>query len=353
METSEIEVHSMSQEYVWALTVSDDIEKCFSKGCKRCSSFHYLHQWEQESYSAFCKRVDYILENKVHSTSKIIKKYKNSGLTGMLDKFPKGDKFYKVDSNAFESLSEKLASILLKCSDLDPDSYISYELAPLIIDDKFKIGCESLNFKKEYLYEQILFYLQSQESNRSKSTKKAIFKVLHQMGEIEQKFQLLLELITLKTAVPESIIEKRLLSMMAFDLLILNRDRHFGNLIFLDDLKEKVNPIPLFDYGNSVIGGINSDEVVNNFFAKTKSMGDIWNIVVNQNDRMFNEPFYRLGEFTFSNDFFLYFDYEKILHELEEFEKEQLLYKSCEVELSIELLLYCLERTEDFLWKRI
>ena len=343
----------MSQGYVWALTVSDDIEKCYSKGCKHCSSFHYLHQWEQETYSAFCKRVDYIVANKVHSGSDVIKKYKNSGLTGMLDKFPKGDKFYKVDSNAYESLSEKLASILLKNSDLEPESYIIYKIVPLIIDDKFKIGCESLNFKKEYLYEQILFYLQTQESNRSKSKKNTIFKVLHQMGTIEQKFQILLELITLKTAVPESIIEKRLLSMMAFDLLILNRDRHYGNLIFLDNLKEKVNPIPLFDYGNSVIGGINSDEIVNNFFAKTTSMGDVWDIVVKQNERMFNEPFYRLGEFTKSKDFFLFFDYKKILDELEKFEQEQLLYKPHEVELSIELLLYCLERTEGFLWKRV
>jgi len=343
----------VSRNYLWALTVSDDIEKCFSKGCKQCSSFHYLHQWEQETYSAFCKRVDYILANKVHSTSEVIMKYKNSGLSGMLDKFPKGNKFYKVDSNAFESLSEKLASILLQCSDLNPSSYIVYELAPLIIDDKFKIGCQSLNFKKEYLYEQILFYLQSQESSKRKLNKKAVFKILHEMGGIEDKFQILLELITLKTAVPESIIKKRLLSMMAFDLLILNRDRHYGNLIFLDDLKEKVNPLPLFDYGNSVIGGINSEEVVNNFFAKAMSMGDVWVTVVNQNDRMFNEPFYCLGEFTKSKDFFLYFDYGKILQKLRVFEKKQLLYKPHEVELSIELLLYCLERTEGFLWKRM
>jgi len=342
----------MSQNYLWALTVSDDIEKCFSEGCKRCLSFHYLHQWERETYSAFCKRVDYILANKVHSTSEVIKRYKNSGLSGMLDKFPKGNKFYKVDSNAFESLSEKLASILLECSDLDPASYIIYDLAPLIINDKFKIGCQSLNFKKEYPYEQILFYLQSQESNKSVH-KKAIFKVLHQMGGIKQKFQILMELITLKAAVSESIIEERLLSMMAFDLLILNRDRHYGNLIFLDDLKEKVNPIPLFDYGNSVIGGINSDEVVSNFFPKARSMDDVWGTVVNQNDRMFNEPFYRLGEFTKSKGFFLYFNYEKILRKLVAFEKDQLLYKPQEVELSIELLLYCLERTEGFLWKRV
>jgi len=343
----------MSRDYLWALTISENIEKCFSKGCRRCSSFHYLHQWEEETYSDFCKRVDYILANKVHSTSEVIKNYKNSGLSGMLDKFPKGNRFYKIDSNAFESLSEKLASILLKSSDLDPSSYILYDLVPLIIDDKFRIGCQSLNFKKEYLYEQILFYLQSQESNKHKLGKKAIFKILHQMDGIEQKFQILLELITLKTAVPGSIIEKRLLSMMAFDLLILNRDRHYGNLIFLDDLKEKVNPIPLFDYGNSVIGGINSEEVVSNFFSKANSMDDIFNIVTNQNDRMFNEPFYRLGEFTKSKNFLLHFDYEKILQEFDVFEKEQLLYKPHEVELSIDLLLYCLERTEDFLWKRI
>ena len=343
----------MSRDYVWALTVSDDIEKCFSVGCKRCMTFHYLHQWEQESYSAFCKRVDYILENKVHSTSAIIKKYKNSGMSGMLDKFPKGNKFYKVDSKAFESLSEKLASILLKCSDLDPSSYIVYELVPIIIDDKFRIGAQSLNFKKEYLYEQILFYLQSQESSNTKRRKKAIFKVLHQVGGLDEKFRILQELITLKTAVPESIIEKRLLSMMAFDLLILNRDRHYGNLIILDDLKDKVNPIPLFDYGNSVIGGINNEELMSNFFSKATSVDDICGTVVKQNDRMFNEPFYRIGEFTKSKDFFLHFNYEKIVQELAAFEKEQLLYQPQEVELSIELLLYCLDKTEGFLWQKM
>jgi len=343
----------MSQAYLWALTKSEDIEKCFNQNCENCSSYHYLHQWSNESIEDFKTRVSHILANKIHETGEVIKKYKNNGMNGMLPKFPKGDKFYKLDTTAFESLSEKLASILLSCSDLDPSSYILYELVPLFIDAQFKIGCGSLNFKKEYPYEQILFYLQSQASSGGTFGSSKIFKVMNNMKDLEEKFELLSDLIALKTMIDKTEIQQKLLAMMAFDLLILNRDRHFGNLIILDDLKEKVNPVPLFDYGNSVIGGINSPEIRKNFFPKAQSLEDVFRTVRNQRDRMFNEPFHLLGEFTQSRQFFLYFDYKKLTLELEKFKKQQYLYHPDEVEISINFLKYCLERTEDVLWKRM
>ena len=344
----------MIRDYLWALTVSENIEKCILENSNHCSSFHYLHQWENESFNDFCKRSNYVLKEKVHSTSEIIKKYKNNGMNGMLEKFPKGNKFYKADSNAFESLSEKLASILLKYSNLDPSSYITYDLVPLIIDNKYKVGCESLNFRNQYPYEQILFYIQSQESSsKTKLHTKTIFKIINSMIGIKPKFQLLTELVSIKTMMKEPEIEVRLMAMMAFDLLILNRDRHYGNLIFLDDLMGNVNPIPLIDYGSSVLGGVNSEDIRKNFFPKAESFSDIFKIVINQNDRMFNEPLYKLGEFTKSRNFYLYFDYERVCSELETLVETQLLYKPHEVKISIDFLLYCLDETEEILWRKM
>jgi len=311
-------------------------------------------QWENESFADFKKRTDYISANLICANSAEIKMYKNRSLGGMLDKFPLGDKFYKSDSNAYESLSEKLASILLSCSNLATDTYVSYDLVPLMIDNEYRVGCESLNFKTEYPFEMILFYAQSQESNRSQSHQKELFRRLHQTGDLAEKFQLLLDFIVFKTAVSELLIKERLLTMMAFDLLILNRDRHYGNLIILEAFgSDKINPIPLFDYGNSVIGGINSPEIIKTYFPKASSMEEIFNTIRNQRDRMFNEPFYQLGEFTKTQNFFLYFDYNQLLDKLATFQKEQLLYHPSEVGLSTQFLLLCLRQTEGTLWKRL
>jgi len=343
----------MSGKILWALTKSEDIEKCFKQNCEDCSSYHYLHQWADESFEDFTKRASSILANKIHETSDVIKNYKNNGMNGMLPKFPKHDKFYKVDTTAFESLSEKLASILLSCSNLDPTSYILYELVPLIIDGEFKIGCVSSNFKKQYPYEQILFYLQSQSASGGTFGSSKIFTAFRSTESLDGKFELLTDIIAIKTMIKRSEIEHKILAMMAFDLLILNRDRHFGNLIILDDLKEKVNPIPLFDYGNSIIGGINSPKIRKNFFPKAQSFEDVYQTVINQRDRMFNIPFHLLGKFTQSQKFYLYFDHEKLITELEKFKNKQYLYHPSEVEISINFLKFCLQKTEDALWKKM
>ena len=312
-----------------------------------------IRQWEDESFIDFKHRADYISANTINAKSIEIRRYKNRSLGGMLDKFPLGEKFYKLDSNAYESLSEKLASILLSCSNLPFDAYVSYDLVPLMIDGEYRIGCESANFREEYPFEMIMFYAQTQESSRNRSHKKKLFRRLHQIGDLTGKFQLLLDFTVFITAVPEALIKERLLTMMAFDLLILNRDRHYGNLIILEDFRDKINPTPLFDYGNSVIGGIDNPEIIKTYFPKASSMEDIFNTVRNQRDRMFNEPFYKLREFTKTQNFFLYFDYDLLMDKLATVKKEQLLYCPSEVELSIQFLLLCLTKTEGTLWKRL
>ena len=313
-----------------------------------------IQQWEDESAADFKKRTDYISRHVICTKSVEIKMYKNRSLGGMLDKLPLGDKFYKLDSNAFESLSEKLASILLSCSAIPVDRYVSYDVVPLAIDDTYRIGCESENFHVKYPFELILFYAQTQETCRKTAYQKGLFRQLHQPGGLAVKFQLLLDFIVLKTAVPKPQIKERLLTMMAFDLLILNRDRHYGNLIVLENFDgQEINPIPLFDYGNSIIGGINNPDIVKTYFPKASTMEEIFNTARTQRDRMFNEPFYKLGEFTKTQNFFLYFNYDQLLDKLAAWQKEQLLYHPNDVQQSIDFLLLCLTKTEGVLWKRL
>lgn len=168
---------------------------------------------------------------------------------GKLLKWKVGNKFIKtstIDTRhldltfLFESYAEVIASRIGKKLGLD---CTDYKMCEVIIDDEFRtLACESKSFLNNGEH-----YLSIGKLIRERSLPILDYGDLSNYTKLLSRYR----------SIPN--FERNLNQMLAFDYLILNDDRHFGNSGFI--VNGNVRAAPIFDNGNSLfchkfIGGI-------------------------------------------------------------------------------------------------
>lgn len=161
---------------------------------------------------------------------------------GTQRKFYDNGYWYKQNNAGYEGAAEYIASVVLKYSNID--SYVEYEQCQ--INDK--MGCRSLNFLKEgesFISLQRMYdiYQGGQLSER-----------IRLFNNISERIAFVLDFVKDYASLD---LEDYLSKMLAFDMLILNTDRHFNNIGIIANSKENTfRTAPVFDNGNSLLSNV-------------------------------------------------------------------------------------------------
>ncbi|MDW0118427.1 hypothetical protein QTL97_15965 [Sporosarcina thermotolerans] len=164
---------------------------------------------------------------------------------GDQSKWHDGDKWIKQNTRGYEGLAEVLASLILSCSTLTKQQYVTYKPCKILLPTgETSIGCYSYDFRGklqevtlERLFEANFTSTDSILNDKALSTK--------------EKFEQLMQRIEAFTGLDA---RDEITRLLAFDALILNEDRHTNNILFLYDPVEKTWQIaPIFDNGLSLL----------------------------------------------------------------------------------------------------
>lgn len=164
---------------------------------------------------------------------------------GDQSKWRVGDQWVKQNARGYEGQAEVLASFVLSCTILSPETYVTYQSCLIELpDEELSMGCYSPDFRGklqevslERLFEANFTSTDLILGNKSLST--------------QDKFEQVMEHIEQFTGLDVRLDIARLL---AFDALILNEDRHTNNILFLYDPTQKSWQLaPIFDNGLSLL----------------------------------------------------------------------------------------------------
>jgi hypothetical protein len=158
------------------------------------------------------------------------------------------NKWIKENTLGYENMAEYVASLILSCSTLPKNSFVSY--TPCLIekyDGTVTEGCYSKDFRGslqevslERLFEANFETTDDILTNRRYST--------------IDKFQAIMEKIHTFTGLDVS---NEIAQMLAFDAFILNEDRHTNNILFLyHPTTGEWQLAPIFDHGLSLMSDI-------------------------------------------------------------------------------------------------
>lgn len=174
---------------------------------------------------------------------------------GNQHKYHINDEWIKLDYLGYESASEYLCSELLKDSNVK--NYVSYSIENIELERRTetisnKIGCLSKNFLEsgaelitlDKLFNQYNTSFQSLTKNKS----------------VKDSIKSVVDFIEDKTGIVNY--GKYLTSLLEFDALILNEDRHINNIIFLYK-DSKFTPGPIFDNGAAYLSDTEQDYPLN------------------------------------------------------------------------------------------
>lgn len=156
-----------------------------------------------------------------------------------------GNKWIKQNSRGYEGIAEVLASIILSCSTLKKQQYVTYSPCEIVLPTgETSIGCYSYDFRgklQEVTLERLF------EANFTSTDSILNNKALSTAEKFEQVMQRVREFTGLN-------VRDEIAQMLAFDALILNEDRHTNNILFLYHPVEKTWQIaPIFDNGLSLL----------------------------------------------------------------------------------------------------
>ncbi|OAH58704.1 hypothetical protein AWH48_17085 [Domibacillus aminovorans] len=174
---------------------------------------------------------------------------KSTSSKGDQSKWLIDNKWIKQNTRGYEHLAEYVTSLILECSTLTSEEYVSYTPCLLAFPDGHEsIGCYSNDFrglqKQEVSLERLF------ESNFESTSD--IFD--NKNYSTVDKFQALTEKIHVFTGLDT---RKALARMLAFDAFILNEDRHTNNILFLYHTKENTWQLaPMFDHGLSLLSDV-------------------------------------------------------------------------------------------------
>ena len=164
---------------------------------------------------------------------------------GDQSKWQVGDKWIKENTRGYEGVAEVLASLILSCSTLKKQQYVTYKSCEILLPTgETTIGCYSYDFRGklqevtlERLFEANFSSTDSILNNNSISTK--------------EKFEQIMQRVEKYTGLD---VRDSIAQMLAFDALILNEDRHTNNILFIYNPVEKTWKIaPIFDNGLSLL----------------------------------------------------------------------------------------------------
>ena len=165
--------------------------------------------------------------------------------------------WYKENRAGYEGKTEQLASLVLSCSNVD--YFVRYEECTI----NGKKGCRSQNFLKEgcsFLSFQRLYdmYFGGNLSER-----------IIIMDDPQDRINFIKEFIRDYTGFDCS---DYLSKILAFDMLILNTDRHFNNLgIIVDTETEECFEAPVFDNGAGLLSDFTRFPMDNSIDENIKS----------------------------------------------------------------------------------
>lgn len=164
---------------------------------------------------------------------------------GDQSKWHVGEKWVKQNARGYEGEAEVLASLILSCSTLSEQEYITYKPCEILLPTGETLnGCYSHDFRGELqevtlerLFEANFTSTDSILSNKALSS--------------QEKFEQIMHHVEIVTGLDARAVISR---MLAFDALILNEDRHTNNILFLyNPVTQSWQIAPIFDNGLSLL----------------------------------------------------------------------------------------------------
>ena len=181
---------------------------------------------------------------KIYIDDKYIVRDKSSS-DGSQAKYYSDSKWYKIDYFGGEAESEYLASLLLACTDLDKESYVSYK--KVLINGQ--VGCVSKDFRTNNEEEFVTFYrLYKNIYGRDLAT------VTSRM-DYDDAITYVIGFVKKETGLD---VTTYLANTFWLDSIILNTDRHFNNYGIIMS-GEGYREAPIFDNGKSLLTGESID----------------------------------------------------------------------------------------------
>lgn len=161
---------------------------------------------------------------------------------GTQKKFYEHGYWYKQNSLGYEGTAEYLSSVVLSCSNID--RYVTYERCTI----NGCPGCRSANFLAE---------------GETYVSLQRLYDTYHG-GQLSERIRLIdrpKERIQYVTRYVQDIIgldmSEQFSKLLAFDMLILNTDRHFNNIGIIADTKRQIyKNAPVFDNGNALLSNV-------------------------------------------------------------------------------------------------
>lgn len=158
---------------------------------------------------------------------------------GTQPKYYEDGYWYKVNNVGYEGLAERLASMILRHSNVT--NYVEYEQCMV----NGRPGCRSKNFiqrSESFISFQRLYELYTGENLQND------IRVIAELGD---RIKYVIDFIFDHTGMDCS---EYLSQILTLDMLILNTDRHFNNLGIIVDAETGIySTAPIFDNGNSLL----------------------------------------------------------------------------------------------------
>ena len=161
---------------------------------------------------------------------------------GTQKKFYDHGYWYKQNNLGYEGTAEYLSSVVLSCSNID--RYVTYERCTI----NRAPGCRSANFLAEgetYISLQRLYdtYHGGQLLERIRLIDLVKERIQYVLGYVQDVIGLDLS--------------EQLGKLLAFDMLILNTDRHFNNIGIIADTRQQLyKNAPVFDNGSALLSNV-------------------------------------------------------------------------------------------------
>ena len=178
---------------------------------------------------------------------------------GVQEKYYDSQYWYKIDKYGGEASAEELSSLLLQCSTLNSEEYVTYEEG--IVNGK--VGCRSKNFL--HSDEDLITFKQAHESVLGKSFGRLLLgktypdKIKYCLWFFQTYFDLDVSSYLAKT--------------FYLDMLIRNEDRNFGNLaIIYNSSFDTYKTAPIFDNGFSMLVGNEPYKQIGSIADRLKSV---------------------------------------------------------------------------------
>ena len=195
-------------------------------------------------------------------------------------KFFKDGFWYKQDYFCGEGKAETLTTILLDCSSLDKEEYVSYEYGFI----NGKEGCRSRNFLKsgEELISLYRFY--------EVMTGKKLNQDISFLETPEERADFVVSFFKKEAGLD---LTDYFAKIFQLDSIIVNEDRHFNNLAIIRTADGTYKPAPIFDNGKSLlVGNYSAREHLSAAENRKRTMAQPFSGSFTTNRKLFGDGFY-------------------------------------------------------------